>query len=253
MVNGSSGRLYLVSTARRNVKPSFSALSTGFSFVAKHVLPANLCAENLLKTAGRKMGNTRTTERKPGELKSLLSIHPVIPALRSLADTSAAAVAPSRVVYLLAAALSTLDEYLHVLREQDKEVLVNLDLFAGLSRHAEAVAYLAASGCSGIISTHTDVLGLARSHGLFAVQRTFVIDSDSVNSSMRSLRKFVPDALELLPAPVAPRVLPALREDFPSVAAMGGGLVSSLQEADSLIRQGLDAVSTSNPRLWSFA
>jgi glycerol uptake operon antiterminator len=193
----------------------------------------------------------RIAEPEPGQLQALLRMHPVIPALRSLADAPAAAAASSRAVYLLAAGLSTLDEYLHILRGQDKDVLVNLDLFAGLSRHREAVAYIAASGCSGIISTHTDVLNLARSHGLYAVQRTFLIDSDSVSSSIRSLRNFVPDALEILPAPVAPRLLPALRENYPGVAAVGGGLISGLQEADSLIQQGLDAVSTGNPRLWS--
>jgi glycerol uptake operon antiterminator len=201
----------------------------------------------------RGAGSARIAESQPGQLQALLRTHPVIPALRSLADAPAAAAASSRVVYLLAAGLSTLDEYLHILRGQDKYVLVNLDLFSGLSRHREAVAYIAASGCSGIISTHTDVLNLARSHGLFAVQRTFMIDSDSVSSSIRSLRNFVPDALEILPAPVAPRLLPALREDYPSVAAVGGGLISGLQEADSLIRQGLDAVSTGNPQLWSIS
>lgn len=193
------------------------------------------------------------SEQQPGYLKNLLRTYPVIPALRSLSDLSAAAAAPSRVVYLLAATLSTLDEYLHTLREQDKEVLVNLDLFGGLSRHSEAVAYVAASGCAGIISTHTDVLNLARSHGLYAVQRTFMIDSDSVSSTMRTLHRFVPDALELLPAPVAPRMLPALRAEYPTVAAVGGGLISGLEEADSLIRQGLDAVSTGNPQLWSIS
>ena len=193
----------------------------------------------------------RSGDRQPGELQTLLRVYPVIPAIRSVQDSAAAAAAPSRVVYILAAGLSTLDEYLHILRERDKEVLVNLDLFAGLSRDREAVAYLAASGCAGIISTHTDVLNVARSHGLYTVQRTFMIDSDSVRSSMRSLQKFVPDALELLPAPVAPRILPALREDFPSVAAVGGGLISGLQEADALIQQGLDAVSTGNAQLWS--
>ena len=202
---------------------------------------------------GRNASSARGSEQPLGQLQALLRTHPVIPALRSLSDISAAAAAPSRVVYLLAAALSTLDEYLHVLRQQDKEVVVNLDLFAGLSRHEESVAYVAASGCAGIISTHTDVLNTARNHGLYAVQRTFVIDSDSVSSTMRSLRRFVPDALELLPAPVAPRVLPALREDYPNVAAVGGGLISGLQEADSLIRQGLDAVSTGNPQLWSIS
>jgi glycerol uptake operon antiterminator len=197
------------------------------------------------------MSKRQKSERTPGELRPLLSVHPIIPALRSLRDVDAAASAPCRLVYLLGASLSDLDEYLHKLRSQDKEVLVNLDLFAGLSRHGEAVAYLAASGCSGIISTHIDVLGVARSHGLFAIQRTFVIDSDSVNSSMRSLARFLPDALELLPAPVAPRLVPRLQKDFPSVATVGGGLVSDLAEADSLIRQGLDAVSTGNPNLWS--
>ncbi len=193
----------------------------------------------------------RVSKRQPGQLQDLLRTYPLIPALRSLSDLSAAARARSRVVYLLAAGLSTLDEYLHTLREQDKEVLVNLDLFAGLSRDGEAVAYVAASGCAGIISTHTDALNLARSHGMYAVQRTFMIDSDSVSSTMRSLRRFVPDALELLPAPVAPRMLPALRKDYPNVATVGGGLISGLEEADSLIRQGLDAVSTGNSQLWS--
>lgn len=188
--------------------------------------------------------------RVPGEFRELLRVYPVIPALRQLEDAERAVASPSRVVYLLAAGLSNLDEYLHLLRGHDKEVVVNLDLFSGLSRHAEAVGYLAKSGCAGIISTHTDVLSVARSHGLFVVQRTFVIDSDSVNSSMRSLRKFEPDALELLPAPVAPRVLAGLRQEFPNVAAVGGGLISGLQEADSLIQQGLDAVSTGNPQLW---
>jgi glycerol uptake operon antiterminator len=197
-------------------------------------------------------GSARTglQRHEPGEFREMLRAHPVIPALRSLTDMPAALAAPSRVVYLLAAGLSTIDEYLQALRVKDKEVVVNLDLFAGLSRNAEAVEYLAASGCAGIISTHTDVLGVTRSLGLYAVQRTFVIDSESVTSTMRSLRNFVPDALELLPAPVAPRMLPRLRERYDTVAAVGGGLIADLQEADSLIRQGLDAVSTGNPELW---
>lgn len=189
--------------------------------------------------------------RQPGELRALIRPFPVIPALRSHAELALAAASPSRVVYLLAAGLSTLDEYLQTLHAAGKEVIVNLDLFAGLSRSAEAVAWLAASGCAGIISTHTDVLGAAQSQTLFAVQRTFLIDSDSSTSCMRSLRHFQPDALELLPAPVAPRILPALRERYAEIATVGGGLVADLNEADALIRQGLDAVSTGNSGLWT--
>ncbi len=190
------------------------------------------------------------SRHEPGEFRELVQAYPVIPAVRSAADLPQAVQSPSRVVYLLAASLSTLDEYLQLLRAADKEVVVNLDLFAGLSRDAEAAGYLSASGCAGIISTHTDVLGAAQSLALYAVQRTFMIDSESVSSCMRSLRHFLPDALELLPAPVAPRILPSLREKYSSIATVGGGLIADLQEADHLIRQGLDAVSTGNPALW---
>ena len=201
------------------------------------------------KSAARNAASA-LARHEPGEFRTLIKTYPVIPALRSIADLEQAVHAPSRVVYLLAGSLSTLDEYLQVLRAADKEVVVNLDLFAGLSRDAEAVGYLAASGCAGIISTHTDVLGTAQSQSLYAVQRTFMIDSDSVSSCMRSLRHFVPDALELLPAPVAPRILPKLQERYSTVATVGGGLIADLQEADHLIRQGLDAVSTGNAGLW---
>ena len=187
---------------------------------------------------------------EPGEFHQLVQTFPVIPAVRSSSDLANAVRSRSRVVYLLAGSLSTLDEHLQLLREADKEVIVNLDLFAGLSRDSQAVAYLAASGCTGIISTHTDVLAAAQSHSLYAVQRTFMIDSDSVSSCMRSLRHFVPDALELLPAPVAPRLLPSLRDRYSFVATIGGGLIADLYEADDLIRQGLTAVSTGNAALW---
>ena len=129
---------------------------------------------------------------EPGEFRALVQAYPVIPAVRAQADLARAVLSPSRVVYLLAASLSTLDEYLQVLRGADKEVIVNLDLFGGLSRDSQAVAYLASSGCAGIISTHTDVLGAAQSQALYAVQRTFLIDSDSVTSCMRSMRHFLP-------------------------------------------------------------
>jgi glycerol uptake operon antiterminator len=199
---------------------------------------------------GARKGLGTLARHEPGEFRALLAGRPVIPALRSGEELPQAVAAPSQVIYLLAASLSTLDETLQVLRGAGKEVMLNLDLCAGLARDSEAVGYLAASGVAGIISTHSDVLGAAVSHGLYAVQRTFMIDSDSVESSMRSLRHFTPDALELMPAPVAPRFLPRLKEKYAEVATVGGGLVANLQEADALVRAGLDAVSTGKAELW---
>lgn len=194
----------------------------------------------------------RNAEPMRGRLRTILRGAPIIPALRREADLATAAASSAAVVYLMNAELSTLDMFLQVLRAAEKDVIVHLDLCSGLARDVEAVNYLANSGVAGIISTHVDILGAAASRGLYAVQRTFMIDSSSVQSALRSLKRFEPDALELLPAPVAPRIVSALRAQSPHVAAVGGGLVTSLQEADALIQQGLDAVSVGSPSLWSW-
>lgn len=185
-----------------------------------------------------------------GNLKSLLAGSRIIPAVRSEAELDRAARSASAIVYLLCGSLSNLDHLAQVLRYAEKKIMVNLDLFSGLARDSHAVAYLAASGVSGIISTHIDVLRAARSHGLFAIQRTFMLDSASVESSFRSLRKFVPDALELLPAPVAPRILKPLRQEHEDIATIAGGLITNLKEAEEIIRSGIDAVSIGNPEMW---
>ena len=182
----------------------------------------------------------------------LLGSQRIIPSVQTLEDAERAADSQCQIVYLLTGSLSTLGHYLHLLRAADKEVMVNLDLFSGLARDSEAVSYLAASGASGIISTHSDILNCAAASRLYTIQRTFMLDSGSVDSSMRSLRHFVPDALELLPGPVAPRILPRLRAAYGNVATIAGGLISGLHEADEIIRAGIDAVSTGNPDFWMY-
>ena len=183
-------------------------------------------------------------------LKSLLARSRIIPAVRSEADLELAARSSSAIVYLLCGSLSNLDHLAQVLHYAEKEIMVNLDLFSGLARDSHAVAFLAASGIAGIISTHVDVLSAARSHGLFSIQRTFIIDSVSVESSFRSLRRFVPDALELLPALAAPRILHQLRAVHQDIATIAGGLIASIKEADELVAAGIDAVSIGNPQMW---
>lgn len=183
-------------------------------------------------------------------LKTLLEDSRIIPSVRTEEYIARAASSSSAVVYLMCGTLSNIDYLMHVLRNADKQIMVNLDLFSGLARDSHAVTYLAQAGVAGIISTHIDVLNAARSNGLFAIQRTFMLDSGSVESSMRSLRHFVPDALELLPAPVAPRMLRHLQGSHHGIATIAGGLVTSLKEADELVTAGIDAVSVGTPDLW---
>jgi len=58
------------------------------------------------------------------------------------------------------------------------------------------------------------------------------------------------DALEVLPALVAPKIVDRVRSISPDLPVVGGGLIQTLKEVEELLAQGLSAVSSSNPQMW---
>jgi glycerol uptake operon antiterminator len=85
---------------------------------------------------------------------------------------------------------------------------------------------------------------------LFAIERTFLLDSAALQSSMRSMEQFLPDALEVLPAVVAPKMVARLLDFYPDLPVIAGGLVQTLRELEDLVHQGASAVSVSESSLW---
>lgn len=128
--------------------------------------------------------------------------------------------------------------------------IVNIDLAAGLSRDEAAVSYLAHRQVQGIISTHIEPLRAARDFGLFVIKRTFLLDSAALESCLHSLKQFLPDALEIMPAIAAPQILPKLRQSYPNLPVTAGGLVSTLREIEDLVCKGITSVAVSDHRLW---
>jgi len=77
-----------------------------------------------------------------------------------------------------------------------------------------------------------------------------MIDSASLESARRFLGHFQPDAIELLPAIAAPLVIDRIRESYPELHVIAGGLVTNFKQVEGLIAAKVDAVSLSNPDLW---
>ena len=102
----------------------------------------------------------------------------------------------------------------------------------------------------GIISTHIEPLRAARDFGLFAIKRTFLLDSAALDCSLHSLKHFLSDALEILPAMAAPHIFPKLRQEYPDLPIIAGGLISTMREIEGLVQQGINSVSVSDCRLW---
>jgi glycerol uptake operon antiterminator len=174
----------------------------------------------------------------------------VIPAPRLLEHIPLTFASPAAIVFMLCGTPVTIGEAIAQLLAKGKLPIANLDLLQGFSQHTQAVEFLAKVGAAGIISTHQHLLRAAISNGLIAVQRTFMLDSAAVENSIRTLKNFQPDIIELLPAVSAPLVLPRLRANYPDLLVTACGLTTNLKQVDELIQHGVSAVSVSDPSLW---
>lgn len=175
---------------------------------------------------------------------------PIIPAIRKVDLVDQAAVAHGKIVYLLTGDPENCESMIQRILQAGKLPVVNLDLLNGFSRDRYAVNYLKRVGARGIISTHLDPLRHALSIGLYAVQRTFLLDSGAMETIANQLRNTPVDALEVLPALVAPKIIDRVRSISPELPVVGGGLIQTLKEVEDLLAQGLSAVSCSNPKMW---
>jgi len=174
----------------------------------------------------------------------------ILPAVRKPELLAQAIAAHGKIVYLLTGDPENCEAMIRQVLEAGKVPVVNLDLLNGFSRDRYAVNYLKRCGAMGIISTHQDPLRHAISIGLYGVQRTFLLDSGAMDAISNQLKNAIVSALEVLPAPVAPRMIERVRAISTDLPVVGGGLVQTMKEVEELLGLGLSAVSTSNPEMW---
>jgi glycerol uptake operon antiterminator len=175
---------------------------------------------------------------------------PIIPAIRKPDFVEQAIASRGKLVYLLTGDPDNVETMIRKIVAAEKIPLVNLDLLNGFSRDKYAVNYLKRVGAQGIISTHLDPLRHALAIGLYGIQRTFLLDSGAMDTISNQLRNTPVHALEILPALVAPKMLARVRAISPDLPVVGGGLIETMKEVEELLKQGLSAVSTSNPQMW---
>src|SRR5580698_9109161 len=175
---------------------------------------------------------------------------PIIPAIRKPELVELAIASRSRLIYLLTGDPDNVEQMIQKITAAGKVPIVNLDLLNGFSRDKYAVNYLKRVGAGGIISTHLDPLRHALAIGLYGIQRTFLLDSGAMDTISNQLRNTPVHALEILPALVAPKMLARVRAISPDLPVVGGGLIETMKEVEELLKQGLSAVSTSNPVMW---
>jgi glycerol uptake operon antiterminator len=175
---------------------------------------------------------------------------PVIAAVRDMEDLEYALDKKIRVIFLLAGDIFNLIDIEKSMRREGHLFLLHLDLIRGIARDQVGIAYL--KKCfpiDGIISTHANIIHYARKQRLIALQRLFIVDSESLKSGARLVQSSNPDSIEILPGIILPFIQESLQQlDLPPIVA--GGLIKTRAEVDRILAAGAVAVSTSRRELW---
>ena len=152
-------------------------------------------------------------------------------------------------IFDLAPEISKIKDRAELSHNNGKKYFIHFDLSEGLGKDKCAIAFAKELGIDGIISTRVNIIKMAREEGLFTVQRFFIVDSHSIETTLEGIKQGKPEMIEIMPATVY-KVIDSLSARV-SVPIIAGGLIASKEEADTALRCGASAVSTSRSELWN--
>ena len=184
------------------------------------------------------------------KLIDVLERSPVIAAIKNDEGLLNACESECRVALMLTGSVVDLPSQVDRLKDAGKVVIVHADMIAGLSAKEVAVDYLKEiAHADGMISTKNPLVKYAKNLGLYAIQRTFAVDSIALSTIKKQLKAFEPDAMEILPG-IIPRVIAEIKQDT-EIPMIAGGLLMDKKDIMEAFKAGADAVSTTNEALWN--
>lgn len=177
--------------------------------------------------------------------------HPVIAGVRDPAGLDKAVQSDVIALFILHGDIFNLEAIMQKAREYDKLVFLHMDLIEGIGRDSVGIRYLAQNElCDGIVTTKSNLTKAAHREGLMAIQRLFLLDTAALKTGVCLLESAEPDAVEILPGIAAPYFIKHLSAKLPC-PIIAGGLIQEKEEIEFLQKEGVLAVSTSNPELWN--
>ena len=132
-----------------------------------------------------------------------------------------------------------------------KKYFIHFDLAQGIGKDKSGLIFVKELGVDGIITTRVNIVKMAREAELFTIQRFFIVDSHSIETTLESVKAAKPDMIEVMPGvvfKVIKRLAPVV-----TVPIIAGGLIEGTNEANAAYECGASAVSTSSKELWNIS
>ncbi len=182
-------------------------------------------------------------------MNDLFNDKQIIAATRSDEEFSLALQSDTEIVFDLCADILTLTKKIKAAHDAKKRLFIHIDLAEGVGRDKSGITLLKKMGIDGIISTKVSLIKLARESGLHTVQRFFIVDSRSVQTTIEAVKSSRPDMIEIMPATVG-KVISRLAGEL-NTPIIAGGLIETHSEVASALLSGAAAVSTGAKSLWN--
>ncbi|WP_242973054.1 glycerol-3-phosphate responsive antiterminator [Anaeromicrobium sediminis] len=175
--------------------------------------------------------------------------NPMIAAIRNIEDVDKVIKSPCEICFLLSGDIFNLKGVIQKLKESDKLVYVHVDLLEGFSKDTVALRYIYENmKPDGIITTKTHLIKKARTLGIFAIQRLFILDTISLETGIKTAKSIQPDAIEILPG-IIPKIIKKLKKEI-NIPVIAGGLISDKEDIIEGLKAGAMGISASNEKLW---
>lgn len=182
--------------------------------------------------------------------KKLMAQKPIIAAVKDLDKLDIALESNCNIIFLLSGNIFNLEQIVKKVKEKGKMIFIHVDLVEGFSRDATALKYIHEKiAPDGIVSTRNTQLRAAKELGLLTVQRLFILDSLSIDTTVKTSSLIKPDAVEIMPG-IMPRITKQLCSKL-TVPVIAGGLISEKEDIEKALESGALGVSTTCSELWS--
>lgn len=185
------------------------------------------------------------------ELRRVFLDSPIVAAVTSDVLLSRALSTDVSVVFILYGTLLSVADEVSRVKAAGKIAIVHVDLIGGMGgKDPVGVDFIhTRTQADGIISTKQNMVRRAHELGMFAGQRTFIVDSMALRNTMTQLSGFQPDFLEVMPG-ILTNIISELHHGY-DVPLVAGGLIRTKREILDALGGGACAISTTKQELWS--
>lgn len=186
---------------------------------------------------------------KHEEIIRKIEQNPIIAAVRNEVHLQKAIDSPVSTIFLLHANIFNIKPMVDSIKNSGKYALIHIDFLEGIGRDNSAIDYI----CDiiephGIISTKNNNIKYASDRGMFTIQRFFIIDSMSYETSVKTANSVKPHMVEVLPG-IMPKILNRISQQLP-MPVIAGGLIETKEDVIEVLNSGALAASTAAQELW---